>query len=155
MFRAWTSLFTVTRLGSKFFKVQQKNHNHNFPREKPPASLQSICLADKTNHHHHDHSEHHHADSEHHHAEDHHHHHGDGADPHHNIHNEVDHEHEIQALESSIESVYASFDGSEDVEHVYSGSYEDEVSYNVIEDDSLEELDRSRYSLSCLLSSVV
>ena len=88
---------------------------------------------------------HHHADGEHHHNEDHHHH--DSEDHHHNIHNEVDHEQEIQALESSIESVFASFDGSE--------SSENEVSYNVIEDDSLEEQDRSRYSLSRLLSCLV
>ena len=85
-------------------------------------------------HHHHDHSEHHHTEDHHHDASD---------DHHHHIHNEVDQEQEIQALESSIESVYASFDGSE--------SYEDEVSYNVIEDDSVEQLDRSRYSFSCLV----
>ena len=98
-------------------------------------------LGGEGDHHHHDHSEHHHADSEHHHTEDHHH---DASDDHHHhIHNEVDQEQEIQALESSIESVYASFDGSE--------SYEDEVSYNVIEDDSVEQLDRSRYSFSCLV----
>ena len=94
-------------------------------------SQHSNCrkLGGEAHHHHHD-DEH----SEHHHTEDHHH--DNSEDHHHNIHNHVDHQQEIQALESSIESVYASFDGSEDVDY----------SYNVIEDDSLEELDRSRYS---------
>ena len=87
-------------------------------------------------HHHHDHSEHHH------------HHHDESEDHHHNTHNHADHEQEIQALESSIESVYASFDGSEDVDNVDSGSDEEstfpDYSYNLINDDSLEEMDRSR-----------
>ena len=110
-------------------------------------------LGGEGDHHHHDHSEHHHPDSEHHHTE--HHHHDASEGHHHNIHNEVDQEQEIQALESSIESVYASFDGSEDVDHVYAGSYEDEVSDNVIEDDSVDQLDRSRYGSSCLVSWLV
>ena len=97
-------------------------------------SQDSNCrkLGGEGDHHHHDHSEHHHADSEHHHTEDHNH--DASEDHHHNIHNEVDQDQEIQALESSIESVYASF--------------EDEVSDNVIEDESVEQLDRSRYSSS-------
>ena len=96
-------------------------------------------------HHHHDHSEHHH---HHHHESEDQHHNDDSQDHHHNIHNHADHEQEIQALESSIESVYASFDGSEDVDNVDSESYEEstfpDYSYNLINDDSLEEMDRSR-----------
>ena len=107
-------------------------------------------LGGEGHHHNHDHSEHHHD-----HSQDHQHDHGEHH--HHDNHNHVDHEQEIQALESSIESVYASFDGSEDIDNVYPGSLEEtsfpDISYNVIDDDGLEELDRSRYSL--VVSTVV
>ena len=83
------------------------------------------------------------------HHHDHHHHHGEHHHPDHG-HDHVDQDTEIQALESSIESVYASFDGTEEDTSVdvydyeeYEGSFD--YVYNVINDNSVEGLDKSRY----------
>lgn len=84
------------------------------------------------------------------HHHDHHHHHGEHHHPDHS-HDHIDQDTEIQALESSIESVYASFDGTEEDTSIdvleyddYEGSFD--YVYNVIDDNSVEGLDKSRYN---------
>ena len=86
-------------------------------------------------------------------------HHHDGhhhEEHHHGEHHHIDHDTQIQALESSIESVYAPFDGSEEDTSVdvtddynyvdYSDSSSDSFDYvyNVIDDNSVDGLDKAR-----------